>query len=568
MIDARDLTLPGLGVLAIAAACASIGQDESPSADPGGEKVTFEWFEYRGQDEVFETPLAADEYRNPVVAGFFPDPSVVRKGDDFYMVHSSFAYLPGIPVLHSRNLVDWQLVGHVLARSGQLELQGLGVSRGIFAPTIRYHDGLFYVITTAVDAGGNFYVTAEDPRGPWSEPRWLPGVDGIDPDLFFDDDGRVFIAHNGPPAGAPRYQGHRAIWLREYELDAGKLVPSSARVIVDGGVDPAAEPIWIEAPHLYEIDGWYYLLCAEGGTGYDHSAVIFRTRNLDEPFVPWQENPILTQRDLDPGRPHPVTSAGHADLVQTADGRWWAVFLATRPYDGHYYNTGRETFLLPVEWRDGWPVILDAGEAIPYRVQRPDTGDASPGAEPLTGNFTWRDEFGDDELSLHWNLLRSLDRSWIDTGHGRLRVAARPFRLSSLEQPSYLGRRQQHIRFRASAELELPASRSVAAGLAAFQNATHHYLLAARRRGAGYEVFVERAKGGPAEMVARKSVHAGPGDALVLEIRGDGEEIGFYFRYADGVPVAVAKGLDGTVLSTAVASGFVGTTLGPHARLE
>jgi alpha-N-arabinofuranosidase len=234
------------------------------SGEPGG--VQFDWFEYTGRDEVFEQPIDASQYRNPVVAGFFPDPSIVRRGDDYYMVHSSFAYTPGVPVLHSDNLVDWRIIGHALDRRAQVDMRGQGISRGIFAPTIRYHDGLFYVITTLIDRGGNFLVTTTDPAGPWSDPVWLPEIEGIDPDIFFDDDGRVYIAHNGPPEGAPLYEGHRAIWLWQYDPEARKVVPDSGRVIVNGGVDLAAEPIWIEAPHIFRVDDWYYLVCAEGGT--------------------------------------------------------------------------------------------------------------------------------------------------------------------------------------------------------------------------------------------------------------------------------------------------------------
>lgn len=167
--------------------CAAAGACNDPQGgaanEPDGDgTVAFEWFQYAGNDEIFTEPLAGSEYQNPIVAGFFPDPSITRRGEDYYMVHSSFSYAPGVPILHSRNLVDWRLIGHALTRPGQLDLRNQPVSRGVFAPTIRYHDGLFYVITTVVDTGGNFYVTAEDPAGPWSDPYWLPEIDGIDPD--------------------------------------------------------------------------------------------------------------------------------------------------------------------------------------------------------------------------------------------------------------------------------------------------------------------------------------------------------------------------------------------------
>jgi alpha-N-arabinofuranosidase len=351
-------------------------------------------------------------------------------------------------------------------------------------------------------------------------------------------------------------------------MESRRVVTASGRVIVNGGVDLGKQPIWIEAPHIYKIDGWYYLLCAEGGTGYNHSEVVFRTRSLDLPFVPYDGNPILTQRDLDIERAHPVTTAGHADLVQAPGGRWWAVFLATRTYDRTYYNTGRETFLLPVSWTDGWPVILEQGREIPYRLHRPAAGSVVAQAEALTGNFSWRDEFDGNVLNPHWNMLRGFDRSWFELRDGILRMKARPLSMATFGQPAYLGRRQQHQRFKASTELRLPADRRRSAGIVAFQNETHHYYLGARRNGEGYDVFLEQASGGAPEIVQRTRIDARPGSPLILEISGDKGDIGFSYRRPSGAAVPLADKLNGRLLSTAVAEGFVGTTLGPHSRIE
>ena len=213
-------------------------------------------------------------------------------------------------------------------------------------------------------------MTAKNPRGPWSDPVWLKEIDGIDPSFFFDDDGKAFVVNNGPPEGTPLYNGHRAIWIQEFDLPANKLI-GPRKVIVNGGTDLAKKPIWIEGPHLYRIKGWYYLMCAEGGTERNHSEVIFRGKSPWGPFEPYQSNPILTQRDLPADRANPVTNAGHADLVQMQDGSWWAVFLASRPYQDYLFNTGRETCLLPVHWKDGWPVILEHGKEIPYALKAP-----------------------------------------------------------------------------------------------------------------------------------------------------------------------------------------------------
>jgi len=278
--------------------------------------VFFEWFEYTGKDKLFDQKLAPGEFQNPVLPGFYPDPSIVRVDDDYYMVNSSFGYFPGLPVFKSTDLVSWQQIGHALTKESQFNFSGLRISKGIFAPTLRYHEGTYYLVTTAVDSGGNFLITSSDPAGPWSDPVFLPEVGGIDPDIFFDDDGRVYITHNSTPIGEPLYDGHRAIWIWEFDLSSKKIIPGSDRLIVDGGVDITKEPIWIEGPHIYKTKGWYYLMCAEGGTGDQHSVVIFRSKSLEEPFVPYEHNPILTQRDLDPSRPNPIANA-----ITTPDGK-------------------------------------------------------------------------------------------------------------------------------------------------------------------------------------------------------------------------------------------------------
>jgi alpha-N-arabinofuranosidase len=446
------------------------------------EPVTFDWFEYTGHDAVFDAPLPAGHARNPILAGFYPDPSVTRVGDTFYLVNSTFAYFPGIPVFESRDLAHWTLIGHVIDRPSQLDFDGLGMSRGVFAPDIEYHDGTFYVINTAVDSGGNFYVTAKSPAGPWSDPVWLHGLGGIDPSFFFDDDGKAYVVNNDIPDGKPLYDGHRAIWIQEFQ--SGKLV-GPRKMLIDGGVDITKKPVWIEGPHLYKRHGWYYLMCAEGGTGVNHSEVIFRARSPWGPFVPYSGNPILTQRDLAADRANPIINAGHADIIEAPDGSWWAVFLASRAYGGMHYNTGRETFLLPVTWRDEWPIILPEGEAIPYVVRT--LAQQSSAAVPTTGNFTWRDEFDGPSLNPAWIFARVPREQWADVrakpGALTIRPLAEP--LDTLKNPSFLARRQQHLSFDASTSMQLPATGHVAAGLAAFQNENYWYFLGARRAARG-----------------------------------------------------------------------------------
>lgn len=206
---------------------------------------------------------ASAQVENPILPGFYPDPSICRVGDDYYLVNSSFSFFPGVPIFHSTDLAHWKQLGHVLDRPSQLNLTDEWISAGIYAPSIRFNEGTFYMITTQMGGkGGNFFVTANDPAGPWSDPSWLPEIDGIDPSFFFDNDGKAYLINNGPVAdGKPRYNGHRALWLQEVDLNT--QMPVGKRVeILNGGIDPSTNPIWIEGPHLFNKNGYYYLLDA------------------------------------------------------------------------------------------------------------------------------------------------------------------------------------------------------------------------------------------------------------------------------------------------------------------
>lgn len=530
--------------------------------------VRFDWFEYTGRDAVFARPVPSGRYQNPVLAGFYPDPSICRVGDDYYLINSTFAYFPGIPIFHSRDLVNWSQIGHVIDRPAQLNYDGLGVSRGIFAPAISQHNGTFYVICTMVDAGGNFLMTATNPAGPWSDPIWF-NFEGIDPSLFFDANGRAWLVNNGAPEGKPLYEGHRAIWIQEFDIAAKKLVGPRS-VIVNGGVDLSKKPVWIEGPHLYQKDGWYYLCAAEGGTGDNHSQVILRSKSVTGPFLPWEKNPILTQRDLDGTVPQAVTTTGHADLVIGPDGNWWSIFLGCRPFAGKYYATGRETFLLPVKWTDdGWPQILPPGERVPYVMPEPKVGRVIPNAPfatPLTGNFTWRDEFTGPTLSPLWVMLRQPHETWWHQANGQLALTPRNDTLSGKGQPSFFGRRLQHARFEASVALEVPATVGVSAGLVAFQNETHHYYFAVRRTAENVQVFLERLTGKEPELVA--SAKLTEVKQLKLRLTGEDKILSFSYAADSGDWQTLVPDADATVITTQAAGGFVGALVGLHARLD
>ena len=546
--------------------------------------VTFDWFEYNGRDDVFAKALPAEHYRNPILAGFYPDPSICRVGSDYYLINSTFAYFPGIPVFHSRDLVNWTQLGHVIDRPTQLDYEGLGVTRGIFAPAISHHQGTFYVVCTFVDQGGNFLMTAKDPAGPWSDPVWL-GFDGIDPSLFFDDDGRAWLVNNGnPPDNKPLYQGHRAIWLQEFDPATNKLIGPRS-IIVNGGADLTKQPVWIEGPHLYKRNGWYYLCCAEGGTSVNHSQVILRSRSVTGPFTPWDKNPILTQRDLDSGAPHAVTCTGHADLVVGPDGQWWSVFLGCRPYAGKYTTTGRETFLLPVQWTDdGWPQILPAGERVPYAVASP--GRANPPDEPssaaarlgrlalpatLTGNFTWRDDFTTPTLSPLWIMLRQPHVTWwsLNSPAGKLGLVPRSETLAGKANPSFLARRLQHAKFEASTGLDVPTAPGVSAGLAVFQSETNHYYFAVHRTAEDLDLFLELANGQRPTVIARTKLSTTA--HLDLRVTGDEGTLAFTYATKSGewqTLVPAAETLPVTVQAAGGGLHFTGAVVGLHARLD
>lgn len=540
-------------------------------------RVAFDSFAYAGSDPTPDTPLAPGQYRNPILAGFFPDPSICRVGEDYYLVNSTFGYFPGLPVFHSRDLVNWRLIGHGISRPDQLNYRGVGVSQGLFAPAIEHHDGVFYLVCTMIGGRGNFVITATDPAGPWSDPHWLD-FSGIDPSLFFDDDGRAWLVHNGePPDNKPLYDGHRAVWLREFDPVAKRIV-GEPRLLVNGGVDLAQKPVWIEGPHLYKRDGWYYLTCAEGGTGTWHSQVVLRSRAVTGPFEPWSENPILTQRDLDGSAPGSVTCTGHADLVKGPDGRWWSVFLGCRPYsEGRYFTTGRETFLLPVDWpAGGWPRILPPGQRVPLVLPSPRGVSPAPGLTILSGALDWRDDFSAPALDPLWIGLRAPAEAplWtLDHTAGKLLLQPVAEPLAGKQHPAFLARRVQHARFRAEAGLALPPMPGVRAGLALFQAEKNHYFLAIERQaGGGAKIVVELADRA-APRVIHEAVLPAPAatEAIGLRLTADADRLVLSWSVAPGEWTDfVAPAGTRPVTNEAAGGGihFTGAVVGLHARAD
>ena len=338
-----------LGLLSFAA----IGDKDKPKEKAANNPPVFSNVIYSGDDEIYKkNPLKAGEFYSPVLQGCYPDPAITRKGDDYYMVCSSFAMFPGVPIFHSKDLVNWTDLGGVLNNVNEFNPHDTGISQGVYAPGITYnpHNDTFYMIVTAFSGGlGNIIVKTKDPKKGWGSPIKLD-FGGIDPSVFFDDNGKGYIVHNdAPDKGKELYNGHRVIKVWEYDVATDKVIPGTDKIIVDGGVDLSKKPIWIEAPHLYKKDGHYYLMCAEGGTGGNHSEVVFISDSPKGPFKPSSNNPILTQKHFPKDRPNKVDWAGHADLVLGPDNKYYGVFLGVRPNDKDRVNTGRETFMLPVD---------------------------------------------------------------------------------------------------------------------------------------------------------------------------------------------------------------------------
>jgi xylan 1,4-beta-xylosidase len=486
------------------------------------------------QSTLEGTPVTNEP--RPVISGFHPDPSVVRSGDRYYLVTSSFEYFPGVPLFESTNLADWTPIGHVLDRADQLDVTGAKPSGGIFAPTIRERNGTFWMITTNVSDGkGQLLVSATDPHGPWSAPVRIPGIDGIDPDLAWDDAGRTLVtfAHFDPTTTTSV--------IRQVVID-----PATGEVL--------SEPVDLwqgtghkfpEGPHLYRIGDYWYLLLAEGGTERGHSVVISRGPTPQGPFEPAPDGPILTRR----GRPGPLQNTGHADLVQRSDGSWAMVFLGVRVRGGspEFHVLGRETFAAEVSWHNGWPVV----------------GELLEPSSPASGRGSVTD--------VTYDFSKTLGPAWAGSGpHAAdaiLAVGDSSLVLSgSRESDGFLGRRQEHLYAEAQVTIEaLGGTGSLVLRI----DPSHEYAVSVTPRrihaisqvGAVRASVVERsivAHGGAAPGTEKVTVYVSVKPASSIPGAPDCVILGFIHN---GVRTQLAR-LDGRYLSTEVAGGFTGRFFG------
>lgn len=428
----------------------------------------------------FLSSFGQEKFSNPIIRGGYPDPSICKVGDTFYLVNSSFEYFPGLPIHKSKDLINWELIGYGLDRESQVSskvnLIDVQSNGGIHAPTIRYHDGVFYIITTNVyfDVDKqkadmiNFIITADNPSGPWSDPIHILGAPGIDPDLFFDDDGRVWYVGNQMPKN-PSFNGEGEIWLQELDLNEFKLI--GERHLLWRG---ACGGDWAEGPHMYKKDGRYYLLIAEGGTSFNHAVMVALSDNIEGPYISNPRNPIITSRHL--SYDNWVNSTGHGDIIELDDGKNYMVLLGIRNEIERGSNMGRETFLVPVDWerepfewketKHLWPVVA----AETGRVERINEVVFSGSVQNIETSF--EDKFESDNLDLKWNFRRyPIEKIfYLDKQQNRLNLICHHNQIKERVSAALLGFKQTESNFEYSTQMFFePLNNGSEAGVSIFQ---------------------------------------------------------------------------------------------------
>lgn len=493
--------------------------------------------------------------KNPILPGFRPDPSICRVDGDYYIVNSSFAYFPGVPIYHSQDLAHWEQIGNVLTRESQLPLDGCGHSEGIFAPTLRHHKGIFYMITTNISRGGNFIVMAQNPEGPWSEPYYLgEAAQGIDPSIYFEEDtqGNTHCYYIGtrPNTEGVRYDGDWEIWMEEIDLEKMQLKGCGRKVWKSA----LSDAVWPEGPHLYKIGDYYYILHAEGGTGSNHSICVARSEHLWGPYQGNPNNPILTHRHL--GYDYPVTAVGHGDLVEDGHGNWYMVMLASRKCMG-YVNTGRDTFLAKVVWENGWPVVNLGVGRLEDTVEL--EGEVSY-VMPESGVY----HFFREKLPAEFLMLRNPSKNAVSLSErtGYLRLRTLPQTLMEKVSPAYIGVRQQDYDYQATAVMEFTPAEMEEAGLCVVCEDGWHLRFIKRMCHQKEMISLILCQNGIEETVIQKEVQ---GEILSLKIVNWGQEASFYYYSVDNDWKLLAKNIDMHIFSTECAGGFTGCTIGMYA---
>lgn len=498
-------------------------------------------------------------FQNPILCGFYPDPSICRVGEDYYLVTSSFVYYPGLPVFHSKDLVHWEQIGHAIHRVEQLDYKNCETSLGLWAPTIRYHDGKYYIINTFVSEGrearrDNYIITATDPSGPWSNPVFIEGADGIDSSLFFDEDGSIWYAGNYISEEC-LYEGHHGIYLQE--LDAKTLQFKGERYIIWDGKRTMSK--WIEAPHIYKVNGIYYLMVAEGGTFTNHSVMMARCDTIHGTYEICPRNPIISHRNLSLLRDISVT--GHADMVETQKGEWWMVLLAVRPYEGFHYNLGRETFMVPVIWdEDGWLRIDNENGFVNTEERMPDL---PPYPVPLSNP---NDNFETKELSFIWNTIHPPKEVFYSLREipGYLRLYLKPEVINEIGTPAFVGRRQQHkcCQIKTAMDFE-PKAVGEEAGIVLLQDDRYNYIFTKAYNGKENILQLYATINGVRKRI--KEIVIKDTKRIYLMAQCNTTSYDFYYGYNEQEILVLTEGMDASLLSSDRNEGFTGVYMGMYA---
>ncbi len=476
------------------------------------------------------------KYQNPVVRGCYPDPSICRNGEWFYLVNSTFEYFPAVPVFRSKNLVQWEQISHCISREKQLQLSPTlrQSASGIFAPTIRCKDNVFYMVVTNVTDEtkdkGNFYVWTNDPAGEWSDPIFL-GTLGIDPSFFFDEDGKEYYI------GTSEHQ----IYICAMSLEQQKIIGD--RIVIWTGTGGS----YPEGPHIYKKNGWYYLLISEGGTERSHMITMARSRKIEGPYEACPYNPVLTNRSL----LRPIESVGHADLVEDANGNWWAVCLGTRTFSyPPKHNLGRETMLVPVSWEEEWPIFGNHGTLD----QEFETDLLPAEYVPEQKSKTYFCEFTSQNLDFSWNTLYTPEEKFWKTGDGVLELLGNEHSLSDMASYAWMGRRQSEHNTVTTVELMFEPKEKEEAGLTIFMNHKHHYEAAVIWEDGEKKLIFRRQIGSLYRIEQTIAVNE---DKIILELESNLDNYIFYYRLQDSERRFLGQG-ETVYLTTEVGGSFTG----------
>jgi alpha-N-arabinofuranosidase len=481
-----------------------------------------------------------NSFINPIIPGGYPDPSICKVGDTFYVVNSSFEYFPGLPIHKSKDLINWELIGYGLHRteqcSDEVNLVDVQSDGGIHAPTIRYNKGTFYIITTNVYYNEekkttdfvNFILTAKNPEGPWSEPHVLEGAPGIDPDIFFDNDGKVWYVGTHSPEN-PNFEGEGEIWLQQIDAENWKLI--GERHYLWRG---ACGGVWVEGPHLYKRDNRYYLMVAEGGTSFNHAVMIAVSDSIKGPYIPNDRNPILSTRQL--SYDNWVHSTGHADLIELNDGRWYMVALGIRGEEDRGSNMGRETHLIPMQWerepfwwkekKYEWPVVAPQTGKVERSNPVPFKGTTQK------RNLSFIDNFDSSNLKLDWNFRRvPLPNTFsLSARKDHLRLYTNPNTIQERGRASLIGFRQTETDFEFQAKMSFkPKSNNSEAGISLFQKDDNYFTLTVIKEDKGFKLQLKLAEPNAEPIILKKQAIPNYTGEITFNVKSENYGYSFYY---------------------------------------